>query len=361
MKRMGRPFLISYLKAACSPRGHNCCFLKVRYLLMFAQFLILALSGLLLASCAVKKHDPTFVGVNQAPPLVPVASEEILREFEAPVSAEYLLGPGDVLELLSPQLPEVAGEYVISPDGSIAVYLAGGISLSGLNREEAEARVRQRLSLYYDLPPVTLRIKSYENNQIIALGRVTNPGVIKFKAQPTLMEALARAGMLVSPTSRLPENCALIRGKDQVVWIDLDRLLRSGNSGGNIKLANNDIIYIPDLEESNVYVLGEVTRPGAYALVNASNIVSALAQAGGPTENAITSEVRLVRNKGQEGAVQEIDLGRIVKGDYSQDYVLKRNDIVFVPTKGLATMGYYLRQLNPAAQIFVIAKSIAGK
>jgi polysaccharide export outer membrane protein len=302
--------------------------------------------------------DSTFVGVSHAPPTVPAASDEVIREFEAAGNAEYLLGPGDIVELVASQWPEVAGEYVVSPDGSIAVYLAGGITVSGLPRAEAETLIRKRLSIFYDSPTVTLRIKSFENNQIIALGRVSNPGMLKFKGRPTFLEALARAGILVNPASRLPETCALIRGKELVVWIDLERVMKSGSAINNITLANNDILYIPDLEESNVFVLGEVTRPGAYALQNASNLVSALAQAGGPTENAVTSGVRLVRNKGTEGAVQEIDLGQIIKGDYSRDYLLKKNDIVFVPTKGIATFNYYLRQLNPAAQIFVIAKSM---
>ena len=320
------------------------------------RFMLGTLSCVLMA-CATIPPDPTFVGVSHAPPTVPAASDKVILEFEASANAEYLLGPGDIVELLASQWPEVAGEYVVSPDGAIAVYLAGGITIAGLSRAEAEALIRKRLSVFYDAPAVTLRIKAYENNQIIALGRVINPGILKFKGRPTFLEALARAGLATS-TTRLPEVCALIRGKDQVVWIDLERVLKNGSAINNITLANNDILYIPDLEESNVFVLGEVNRPGAYALQSASNLVSAIAQAGGPTENAVTGSVRLVRNKGTEGAVQEIDLGRIITGDYSKDYLLKKNDIVFVPTKGIAIFGYYLRQLNPAAQIFVIAKSI---
>jgi polysaccharide export outer membrane protein len=329
---------------------------KLRVLL---RLLLWGLPCLLMA-CATLPPDPTFVGVSHAPPSVPAASDEIIQGFEASANTEYLLGPGDVIELVASQWPEVAGEYVVSPDGAIAVYLAGGITISGLPRAEAETLIRKRLSIFYDSPTVTLRIKSFENNQIIALGRVTNPGILKFKGRPTFLEALAKAGLATSAT-RLPEVCALIRGKEQVVWIDLERFLRSGSTINNITLANNDILYIPDLEESNVFVLGEVTKPGAYALFNASNLVSAIAQAGGPTENAAVSAIRLVRNKGTEGAVQEIDLGRIVMGDYSKDYLLKKNDIVYVPMKGIATLNYYLRQLNPAAQIFVISKSMGVK
>ncbi len=317
----------------------------------------------LLSGCATGPQPlpPGFVIERDVKP-VESASSEIMRIFEAGLNKEYLLGPGDVVEILAPSLPEIAGEQTVSPDGSMTLYPSGELKVTGKTRTEVEAVIRESLRHYFDTPAFTLRIKSFENNLVHVLGRVAIPGTVKFRGKPNLLEALSRAGVFSSGgQTRPPSSCAIIRGKDQLLWVSLDEMLRGASSGRNLELAGNDIIYIPEADEANVYVFGEVNKPGAFDVGSVKTLLNAIAQAGGPTENAVTDSVMLVRNRGIDaGEPIKISLDSFVdKTDFSKNVVLAKNDIIFVPRRGIAGLNYYLRMINPFTQLLITGYTLS--
>jgi polysaccharide export outer membrane protein len=291
------------------------------------------------------------------------ASPELLHAFESGLNKEYLLGPGDVVEIVAPVHPEIAGEQIISPEGQMTVYPDGGLQVAGLTRAEAEKRLKGAMTRYYNPPAMTLRIKSFENNQVLVLGKVTTPGVVKFKSRPNLLEALARSGAFpAGAQERRMSRCDIIRGKDQILRVSIDELLRGGASGRNLDLANNDIVYIPENEDNNVYVMGEVAKPGAYEIRTSMTLLNALMLAGGPNETAVTNEILLVRDHGKETAPLKINLDRIVdSSDFAGNVVLAKNDIVFVPRRGIATFNYYLRMINPFTTLIFFGTTATKK
>ena len=329
-----------------------------------------ALCGVLLAGClslggcsgAPHTLPPGFVADQDVKAVEP-ASPEIMHLFEAGLNKEYQLGPGDLVEVLAPALPEIAGVQTVSPNGSMTLYPSGELKVGGKTRTEAEALIKGALRRYFDPPALTLRINSFENNMVNVMGRVTTPGAVKFRGRPNLLEALTRAGLFSGGAqAHPPSNCAIIRGKDQMLWVSLDEMLHGGASGRNLDLAGNDIVYVPDLDEANVYVLGEVNKPGAFEVASVKSLLNAIAQAGGATENAVTGSVMLVRNKGPEaGKPIKISLDTIINdADFSKNIRLAKNDIIYLPPKGIARLGYYLRMINPFTQ-FVLTGYALGK
>src|SRR5208283_3629010 len=125
-------------------------------------------------------------------------------------------------------------------------------------------------------------------NKILVLGAVEKPGVINFDGTPTLLEALTRSGLDTGPnkSSQIPERCAIYRGHDEVVWVQLKALVDSGNSLADLRLRRDDVIYVPNGSERFVSVLGQVQHPGAVPLTSTSTLASVLAGAGGFTEPA---------------------------------------------------------------------------
>lgn len=320
---------------------------------------------LLLVACAnlPATVNMPITGVASSPdqPEVMTAPPEVLKAFEAGLNREYLLGPGDVVEILSPTLPEIACEQTVSPDGTMTIYPSGEVKVIGKTRTEVETILKESLRRYFDTPALTLRIKSFENNQVHVLGKVMVPGTVKFRGRPNLLEALSRAGVFSGGSqARPPSNCAIIRGKDQMLWVSLDEMLRGGSTGRNMDLAGNDTIYVPDPDEANVYVLGEVSKPGAFDLDSVKSLLNAVAKAGGPTENAITDSILLVRSKGADaGKPIKISLDSMVnKANFSGNIMLAKNDIIFVPRKGIANYNYYLRMINPFTQLFITSYAL---
>jgi protein involved in polysaccharide export with SLBB domain len=282
------------------------------------------------------------------------ASPEQIRAFAQDVSSEYLLGPGDELSLKIWNRPEISKEsIVVGPDGIINILRIGSIQVSGRTREAVTQEIAQRLSAFYENPEVMLAVTSYNNNKAFVLGRVENPGVVKFPGNGTLLEALSLAGGLpVRQSEAFLTKCAIIRGNDQIIWVDLRELLNNGNMALNAPIRNNDVIFIPESEDELVYVMGEVAVPGALRLKTRLTYLDALMLAGGPTEFSDMTKTYLIRSDGAQGLTRHIDLKALItSGDMSENYMLRDNDIIFVARSGLSNFNYVLRQILPALQV----------
>jgi polysaccharide export outer membrane protein len=244
----------------------------------------------------------------------------------------------------------------VGPFGKITLPMIGIFKIGGLNRQDAAAQIADEYRQYYDEPLVTVKVLKYLNNRVYVLGRVSNPGVIYFNRDATLLEALSLSGGL--PTrdkSIFLSKCYIVRGKDQIIWIDLLQLLQKANIKLNVRLANNDIIYIPESMDAAVFVMGEVKNPGSYQIQTAGlTLMDALNLAAGPTEDGNINEIRLIREMSEQQGVKVVDLDNILaKGDFSQNYLLKDNDIIYIPRKGIAGFNYFLRQIDPFLRTFL--------
>lgn len=280
-----------------------------------------------------------------------------MRQFESEVPSQYLIGPGDKLTVIVAGRPELSGQHTVGPDGNITLPFAGTIRMLDLNRDQAAEAIRRALSTYYLDVYITVRIDEYTSNRVVVLGRVEHPGVVHFEDNPTLIEVLSRAGgfPILRPEQVLT-RCAVLRG-NKILWLDLKRLL-NGDLSLNIRLKRNDIVYIPDAYDTTVYVLGEVNKPGVYRLTPKMSFLDALGQAGGPNIDANTDEIRLIR-PGQ-GLNQAVALDRVLAPDRTLNVALEEGDIVYVPRRGIAKIGYILKQINPFALLLSIQSLATG-
>ncbi len=279
-----------------------------------------------------------------------------LAAFEAEADSVYHLGEGDKITLNVWNRPELSGKHTVGPDGQITMPLIGTMKLATMTREEAASQIGESLRRYYTAPVVNLGIDEYHANRITILGRVLTPGVLQFDKPPMLLDALARAGSLpVLDKQATLTRCAVFRGRDKIIWVDLKRLLNRGELAYNIRLKPNDLIYIPDSFDTLMYVMGAVQKPGAYRLTPDMSVMDALAQAGGPNEDADENEIAIYR-PGRE-AVERIPLKSLLTADRKVNFALEEGDVIYVQKKGIAEVGYFLRQLLPGLSFMTFGLS----
>ncbi|MBI3307293.1 MAG: polysaccharide export protein [Candidatus Omnitrophica bacterium] len=85
-------------------------------------------------------------------------------------------------------------------------------------------------------------------------------------------------------------------------------------------------------EFSNVFVFGEVKKPGSFPIYGKITVFEAITLAGGFTEVANPSKVKVIREQDGKEISFEVDVTRLTKrGDSSQDIELQPNDHVIVP------------------------------
>jgi polysaccharide export outer membrane protein len=160
-------------------------------------------------------------------------------------------------------------------------------------------------------------------------------------------------------SSELPERCAIYRGHDQVVWIDLKQLLNAGNALADLRLRRDDVIFVPSGAERFVSVLGEVGRPGAVQLKSTSTLASVLAEAGGFTGKAgAKPHIQIVDPT--SGSSRTISFNDILNPAKSLEVTLRPGEIIYVPQSGFYRATYVLERLNPAISIGTLAMLEGG-
>jgi polysaccharide export outer membrane protein len=148
----------------------------------------------------------------------------------------------------------------------------------------------------------------------------------------------------------VPERCAIYRGSDKVMWVDLKGLLDSGDALADLRLRRDDVVYIPSMQDRYVSVLGQVQHPGALQLESNSTLAKLIAQAGGLTDGAGRyPDIRVISPT--TGTTRVISFKSVLQ-PASLDLTLKPGDIIFVPQSGFNRVSYVLEKLSPLVSIF---------
>jgi polysaccharide biosynthesis/export protein len=279
------------------------------------------------------------------------ATKEQLEDIRPKETYQYRIGPGDLVTIKVWRRPELSQENIlVSPDGFIAIPRIGNINVINDTPEEVQKLLTSKLEVFYTEPEVTVQIKEFHNNKAFVLGRVAKPGVINFPGNGTLLEGLALAGGL--PDQGKMTRCSIIRGNNSVIWIDLQDLLKNGNMSLNAPIRNNDVIFLPELNDEIVYVMGEVKNPGAVQLRDGINVLKAIMLSGGMNKDANPENVFIIRQQGVKGDVIAVDLNKLLAhADFSQNFTLLPNDIVYISPTGIAKFNYTLEKITPTLQI----------
>ena len=90
-------------------------------------------------------------------------------------------------------------------------------------------------------------------------------------------------------------------------------------------------VRLETIASSEVFLLGQVTRPGAFPLNGNETLLQILARAGGLTVFADRSNIRVVRRNKDKITEYIVDYDAIIKGDVKQDILLRPGDRIIVP------------------------------
>jgi polysaccharide export outer membrane protein len=305
-----------------------------------------------------------------------LGQQEMLRQFEAASEQEYTLAGGDEVDIQVPGQPDLQGHHVVGPDGMITLALVGPVKVAGLTREAAGQAIAKAWGQFYSTISVTVQVTKYGSNRIVVVGRVATPGPIYFDRPPTLLEALAKSGAygtrppdgatanaVAKTGSQAPMigRCAIYRGSEQVLWIDMKEMFATG-SGIDLHLRRDDVVYVPDEQEDLVSVLGQVEHPGAVRLLPDTKLVDLLAMTGGLTEDAAADKIRVVRPS--TGVIQEValkDLLDPIHAKHTVEISLQRGDVIYVPKSGFGKFGYVLGKFAPAGSLMMFGAVAAGR
>ena len=227
---------------------------------------------------------------------------------DIPVSPDYLLGPGDTLEILFYGKTNSAASLEINRDGSVNFPELGPVTLAGLTFAEAKGMLQTRIATQMIGVQASISLGELRSMQVFVLGEAFKPGAYTVSSLSTITHALFVSGGVNDIASL--RAIQLKRAGNSIATLDLYDLLLKGDTGNDIRLQPSDVIYVPTVGEL-VSIDGDVLRPAIYELKAGETVADLVALAGGLKATASVDRARLDRLDGNGfTTVVDINLNR---------------------------------------------------
>ncbi len=201
---------------------------------LFTALVLIALSG-----CqAVKKPTP-----------IESLSHEMLRGPE-----EYLLSPGDEIEVAFFHTPELNTTVVVRPDGKIGLPLAQGMQAAGKTPAQLAADLRQSYGSELIDPDIAVIVRTFTAYRVHVGGEVREPGVFPLTDGLRVLDAIFQAGGQLT-RGKMKEVLVIRRtpfGGHVVIPVDLVEVMNGIDPSKNLALLPFDAIVVPPTSIANV-------------------------------------------------------------------------------------------------------------
>jgi polysaccharide export outer membrane protein len=169
----------------------------------------------------------------------------------APMSDEYLLGPGDVLFVNVSGKPEFSTVAIgkgsrVDGAGNLHLPLVGSVKVSGLTLEQAQAVVRKAFGAYIKDPWAVIEIADYRTKQVFIFGAVKKPGSVPMPLVGlNLAQAIAASDLRDAyfDLSRVRIIRSLSATQGELIVVDFEKVLQG--DALPFPLRDGDIVYVP--------------------------------------------------------------------------------------------------------------------
>jgi polysaccharide export outer membrane protein len=169
----------------------------------------------------------------------------------APVtSPDYLIGPGDALQIFVWHNPDLTASVPVRPDGRVSIPLVEDIPCAGKTPTQLARDIEGLLKKYIQDPTVTVIVSSFvglSTQQIRIVGQAAQPKAIPYRADMSILDAMISVGGLT--TYAAGDRSKLVRmvnGQQTTINVRLQDLLEDGDITANVALQPGDIIIIPE-------------------------------------------------------------------------------------------------------------------
>lgn len=228
--------------------------------------------------------------------------------FNIATPKNYLIGPGDLLNIDVWGASQHSYQEVVSNEGNIIISNIGPIDLSGLSIEEADQKLKTILSKIYSGIKdgntfIKVTLGAVRNIQINIVGEVLLPGTYNLSSLATVFNAMYVAGG-PSENGSL-RDVQIIRDNKVVAIVDFYEYLLKGRQTNNKRLQDQDIIFVSPYS-NRVSIKGKVKREKQFDIKLSESLEDLIYFAGGFTGNAYTERIKIFRKTGKEYRVLDI-------------------------------------------------------
>ena len=210
------------------------------------------------------------------------------------VGPDYMLGPGDELNISLWGMINAQYSISIERDGSIALPQLGTLHLSLLTFSEAREFLKKELARYYKPGEVKINMSMgrLRSMRVFIVGKAQSPGSYTISSLSTLINALFAAGGPAKVGSM--RDIQVKRNGEMITHFDLYDLLLKGDKRSDVRLMSEDVVFIPP-SGPLVAISGNVRIPAIYELKGETTLAQLIEMAGGWNDIAFKGRVQIER------------------------------------------------------------------
>jgi polysaccharide biosynthesis/export protein len=181
---------------------------------------------------------------NSAPAVAPTPAEAA----NAARDDNYIIGPGDTLQVFVWRNPELSTTVPVRPDGKISTPLVEDMVAVGKTASQLARDMEKVLAEYVRSPKVNIIVTTPQSvySEVKVVGQVAKPSPVPYHQGMTVLDAILAVGGLTQFASG--NRARIVRtenGKETVIHVKLSDLLNSGDVQQNVPLKAGDVLVVP--------------------------------------------------------------------------------------------------------------------
>ncbi|PUE41204.1 hypothetical protein B9Z50_05595 [Limnohabitans sp. Bal53] len=208
-----------------------------------------------------------------------------------PVPANYVLGPGDDIDLKIWGSVDTALRLTVDRNGQISIPKVGTFTVAGTRADQLESVLRAQMARVFTNFQLNATLGRLRSIQVYVVGQARQPGAYNVSGLSTLISALFESGG-PSATGSM-RNIQLVRAGQTLSTLDLYNFIHSGQTTGDMRLMPGDVIVIPPAGP-RVALLGALDTPAIYELRQPQESLEALLSYSGGLKIIATPHKALV-------------------------------------------------------------------
>jgi protein involved in polysaccharide export with SLBB domain len=245
-----------------------------------------------------------------------------------PVTPEYVVGPGDEIQIRGWGAVDIDYRAFVERDGTISIPQVGSINVAGLKFQDLQPYLKNAIGRVFRNFELNVSMGQLRSIQIFVVGHATRPGMYTISSLSTLVNALFASG---GPTVKGSMRSIQLKRRDKIVTeFDMYELLLKGDKSKDVQLLPGDVVHIPPIG-SLAAVSGSVNTPAIYEIRGEKSLGELLKMAGGLTTTA----------DGQKATVERIVARR---GRQVEDFALDQTGLAHAVRDGDVVT---VRQVSP--------------
>jgi polysaccharide export outer membrane protein len=176
-------------------------------------------------------------------------SDSLAPSSISPPPHDYLIGPGDTVNVVVWRNPEVSMSISVRPDGKITTPLVEDIVAIGKTPTELARDIEKALAKFIQQPVVTVIVTAFAGpytEQIRVIGQAAKPQALAYRQGMSLMDVLIAVGGITEFASGNRANIIrMVDGKQKKFNVRLNDLIKEGDISANVAVQPGDILVIP--------------------------------------------------------------------------------------------------------------------